>query len=356
MTHETTAIFYDGISSVAQEIIMIFDVKKETFHFKSHESFYSWEVTKINFIKKKDWIELQYGDSPIMIVKIENKTFIDNIKAFLATNGHIGWYQKMINLDLKIHFGISLFILGLIALCYLYVIPWAGEKSTILIPESYDTKLGSVFFENNTLLSTVDSSKTNHLNQFAKKLKLKNKRPLHFIVIDSNIENAFALPDGTIVVYTGIINLMDNYEELTGLIGHEVAHVNQRHSMKMLCRNLSGYLFISTVLGDANGIMAVLGENVNTLQSLSFSREFEHEADAEGLKIVTENKVNPEGMLSLFKKLQTENKIEIPEFLSSHPVTKDRILYINKMIKTNSFRSVKNSKLTDLFNKIKDKE
>ena len=52
MTLETTAIFYDGISSVAQEIILIFDVKKETFHFKSHESFYSWEVTKINFIKK----------------------------------------------------------------------------------------------------------------------------------------------------------------------------------------------------------------------------------------------------------------------------------------------------------------
>ncbi len=39
MTLETTAIFYDGISSVAQEIILIFDVKKETFHFKSHESF-----------------------------------------------------------------------------------------------------------------------------------------------------------------------------------------------------------------------------------------------------------------------------------------------------------------------------
>ena len=356
MEHKTTAVFYDGISSVAQEIMLVFDVKKETFCFKSPESINSWEVAKINFIKKKDWIELQYGDSPVMIVKIENKTFIDKITAFLATNGHISWYQKMLNLDLKIHLGISLFILGLIALCYLYVIPWAGEKSTILIPESYDTKLGSVFFENNTLLNTVDSLKTNNLNEFAKELKLKNKRPLHFIVIDSDVENAFALPDGTIVVYNGIINLMDDYEELTGLIGHEVAHVNQRHSMKMLCRNLSGYLFISTVLGDANGVMTVLGENVNTLQSLSFSREFEHEADAEGLKIATENKVSASGMLRLFKKLQTETKIEIPEFLSSHPVTKDRILYIDKMIKTNSFRSVKHPKLTYLFNKIKDRK
>ena len=49
-------------------------------------------------------------------------------------------------------------------------------------------------------------------------------------------------------------------------------------------------------------------------------------------------------------------RIEIPEFLSSHPVTKDRILYIDKMIKTNSFRSVKHPKLTYLFNKIKDRK
>jgi predicted Zn-dependent protease len=356
MTKETTAVFYDGISSVAQEIILIFDVKKEAFYFKSSENNYSWDITNVDFITKRNWIELQYGDDPLMIIKIEDKIFIDTIISFRVSNNHINWYQKLLDLDFKIHFGIAISILGLIALCYLYIIPWAGEKSTILIPERYDTKLGSVFFQNNTLLSTVDSLKTNHLNEFAKELKLKNRKALHFIVIDSNIENAFALPDGTIVVYTGIIDLMDNYEELVGLIGHEVAHVNHRHSMKMLCRNLSGYLFISTVLGDANGVMAVLGENVNTLQSLSFSREFEHEADTEGLKIVIENKVNPYGMQRLFKKLQTESKIEIPEFLSSHPVTKDRILNINKMIKTNSFRSVKNSELTYLFNKIKDKE
>lgn len=353
MVRETNAVFYDGISSIAQETIVVFDVKKKIFIFKSTNNTYSWEIEKTNFIKKKDGIELHYGDNPLMIIKIEDKTFVKNITVFLATNGHISWHQKMLDLDLKFHFGMALFILGLITLCYLYVIPWAGEKSTLLIPESYDTKLGTVFFENNTLLSTVDSLKTNRLNAFAKELELKNSRPLHFIVIDSNVENAFALPDGTIVVYTGILDLMDNYEELVGLIGHEVAHVNQRHSMKMLCRNLSGYLFISTVLGDANGIMAVVGENVNTLQSLSFSREFEHEADVEGLKIVLKNRVNPNGMEKLFKKLQLENKIEIPEFLSSHPITKDRILYINKIIKSNSFKSVNHPKLAQLFIQIK---
>jgi beta-barrel assembly-enhancing protease len=166
--------------------------------------------------------------------------------------------------------------------------------------------------------------------------------------------NAFALPDGSIVVYTGIIDSMKDYEELAGLIGHEVAHVNHRHSMKMLCRNLSGYLFISAILGDANGVMAVLGENVNTLQSLSFSREFEREADTEGFKIVTSNEVNPKGMSTLFKRLQNEKTISIPEFLSSHPVTKDRIRHIDEMIKTKPFQSKDNSKLSLLFQRIKE--
>jgi beta-barrel assembly-enhancing protease len=120
--------------------------------------------------------------------------------------------------------------------------------------------------------------------------------------------------------------------ELVGLIGHEAAHVNNRHSMKMLCRNLSGYLFISTVLGDVNGVMAVLGDNVNTLQSLSFSREYEREADEEGFAIVTKNHVNPKGMVTLFQRLQQEHSIEMPEFLSTHPVTKDRIMTIKTMI------------------------
>ena len=77
--------------------------------------------------------------------------------------------------------------------------------------------------------------------------------PIKFSVINSETVNAFALPDGNVVVFTGIIDLMDDYDELAGLIGHEVAHVNNRHSMRMMCRNLAGYIFLSAVLSDVNG-------------------------------------------------------------------------------------------------------
>lgn len=354
MKEKVSGVFYDGASSVSQEVLLNFDTDKCFFIFETtHNKTYSWELAAVIINEKGTELQLQHGNDPIQILKVGDAQFRDDLTVFRKKNGHVGWYQRLLNLGIKVHLGFALFIFGFIGLCYVYVIPWVGEKSVVLIPAVYDDALGNTFFEQNTLLGTVDAKKTKALNLFAKELKLRNTKKLKFTVIDSNIMNAFALPDGSIVVYTGIIDSMKDYEELVGLIGHEVAHVNQRHSMKMLCRNLSGYLFISTILGDANGVMAVLGENVNTLQSLSFSREFEHEADVEGFKIVTSNGVNPKGMSVLFKRLQKENHIEMPEFLSSHPVTGDRIRYIDKMVKTEYFQSKEKPQLQRLFQQIK---
>ncbi len=354
MRTKTIGVFYDGISSLSQEIELIFNQDKSAFTFESQnkESNY-WELTSVGFDKKGKALHLYHGNNPIQIIKITDSHFIANLNNFRTKNGHLGFYYKLLNLGIKFHLGIALFIFGVIGLCYVYIIPWVAEKSVVLIPDTYDDTLGNTFFEQNTFLDSIDVNKTKALNIFAKELNLKNTKKLKFTVIDSDIMNAFALPDGSIVVYTGILDSMKSYDELVGLLGHEVAHVNNRHSMKMLCRNLSGYLFVSTILGDVNGIMAVLGENANTLQSLSFSREFEKEADIEGFKIVTLNKINPKGMSTLFKRLQKESVIAIPEFLSSHPVTEERIRYIDKLIKTESFHSKENPELKRLFEEIK---
>jgi predicted Zn-dependent protease len=146
---------------------------------------------------------------------------------------------------------------------------------------------------------------------------------------------------------------MENYDELAGLIGHEVTHVNQRHSMKMLSRNVSGYLFVSAVLSDVNGIMATIGDNINSLNSLSYSRSFEQQADEEGLDLMLQNNINPKGMTNLFKRLQSENNIDIPQFLSSHPVTENRIDYIQNLIKEKKFKTIENPILKGYFIKLK---
>lgn len=354
MKKKTIGVFYDGESSVSQEVVLTFDSQKEVFIFENlNNETYTWELAAVTFNKRRALLELQHGNDSVQILKIEDVPFISELTIFRNTNGHLGWYQKMLDLGTKIHLGFAVFIIGFVALCYLYAIPWVGEKSVILIPEEYDDRLGNSAWAGNEYFMDVDSKKTKLLNDFAKQLNLKNTKNLKFTVVKSDEINAFALPDGNIVVFSGILKEMEDYDELVGLLGHEASHVNNRHSMKMLCRSLSGYLFVSVILGDANGIMATIGDNVNSFQSLSFSREFEHQADADGFKILIANKVNPQGMSNLFKRLQQHHSISIPEFLSSHPETENRIDFINKMIKNQKNQQVTNPQLEKLFAKLK---
>ncbi|MGA9638696.1 M48 family metallopeptidase [Flavobacterium sp.] len=354
MKNQATAVFYDGNSSTPQQIVVSLDLYNESICFESSDGqTHKWPIKNITFDKRTTGLHLDHGTDLIQHIKIEDNHFINTIQLFRKEKGHIGWYQKLIDLGITLHLIIAIGILAIIGLCYVYVIPWVGEKSVALIPEEYDNQLGSSAWLENDYFVTIDSSKTKALNTFAQQLDLKNTKKLKFTVVKSNEINAFAMPDGNIVVFTGIIDKMKDYDELVGLLGHEASHVNNRHSMKMLCRSLSGYLFVSLILGDANGVMAIIGENVNSFQSLSFSREFEHQADSDGYKILEANKVNPKGMSNLFQRLQKNNSIAIPEFLSSHPVTENRIEYIDKLIQSKKYVFENKPELKRLFLELK---
>ncbi|WP_418264502.1 M48 family metallopeptidase [Flavobacterium faecale] len=350
MSHTATAIYYDGKTAIPQTIAVFFNTFNGTIEFRdSNEINIKWPISDIAIEKRLTGLFLEYEDENLQHIRIEDQKLIDSIQLYRKNNGHISWYQKLIDLGTVSHFIIAFGIIIIIGLCYFFAIPWVGEKSVVLIPNEYDDKLGSSAWIKNEYLISIDAAKTKTLNDFASQLDLNNSKKLEFTVVKSNEVNAFALPDGNIIVFTGILKEMKNYDELVGLLGHEASHVNNRHSMKMLCRSLSGYLFISVILGDANGVMATIGDNVNSLQSLSFSREFERQADEDGFQILVKNKVNPQGMANLFQRLQHKNLVEIPEFLSSHPVTEDRITSINKMIQTKSFAYNHNPQLEKLF-------
>ena len=355
MSNQSVGIFFDGKSAIPQPCSMVLDTQKGMLLFETETGYQEqWLLSAVSFENFGNSLQLQKQSADgFAILKITNTTFAAAIQKFRKENNHINWYEKLLASGFKMHLVLAMVIFSLIGLTYFYVIPWVGEKSVALIPESYDDTLSATFISDNLLFSEAESKKTKALNAFAKDLQLNNKKNLKFIFVEEDIVNAFALPDGTIVVYSGIVNKMKNYDELVALLGHEAAHVNHRHSMKMLCRNLSGYLFISAILGDANGIMATIGDNVNSFQSLSFSREFEQEADREGFAIVIKNKVNPNGMLNLFKRLQNEGNTIIPEFLSSHPVTQQRIATTKALVKTSQYQVKENVKLNQLFQQLK---
>jgi predicted Zn-dependent protease len=124
--------------------------------------------------------------------------------------------------------------------------------------------------------------------------------------------------------------------------------------MKMMSRNLAGYLIISILLTDVNGVMTVIADNAQELHSLSYSRKFEQEADEKGLQILMNNRANPRGMVQLFEQLEQEETLTSPALLSSHPLTAERKKHMNTLIKRASFEINPNPRLEKIFRKLKN--
>jgi len=351
----TAGIYFDGASSKPQEIELQLDEQNAGLRFGTFSNQQiQWPVQEITFQYIGSSLEIRNKHHSLALIKVEDPLFATQFIAYLHSKGHLTWYQRILRLGFKAYLFLAFLILAVIVAGYLVIIPWVGEKSVLLIPEHYDISMGQTFYRQYLNTNSIDTAKTQALNQFASHLQLRNTIKLHFTVIKSTTVNAFSLPDGNIVVFTGLLDLMKDYDELAGLIGHEVSHVNNRHSMKMLCRNLSGYLFISAVLSDVNGIMAIIGDNVHNLQSLSYSRQFERQADEQGTRLMILNGINPKGMTDLFSRLKSSEKVSLPAFISSHPITSDRIESINRLIKNTPHAYTQHQKLKELFLEVKN--
>jgi len=347
------AYYYDGSTSARHEVELIFDARNMALSFDAGVACV-WEINDVKIEKFDTIIELRHKTKPNQVLKITDEDFIRQFYSVLKSENKLSFYHKLTNQKPPFYIALCLIIVGFLTLAYFYVVPYVAEKSVAVLPKSFDNYIGNVFINNYMKNVDVDSVKTKYLNKFAQEIDFGSTQPLHFIVVESSQINAFALPNGKVVVYTALIEKMQGNDEMAGLLAHEVAHINERHGIKMLMRNLSGYLFISLIFTDINGIMAVLVENAQSLQNLSYSRKFENQADALGVEIMIKNNIDPKGMVRLFSRLK-ESDIEIPEFLSSHPVTAERQKTIQRIIDAENYSINNNKQLKVLFNNIKNK-
>lgn len=220
--------------------------------------------------------------------------------------------------------------LGFIALCvaaYLWVLPWVSERLAMRLPPDTDVSFGDAMFQQMRGTLAIDEEGSAQLQAFGDALALAPSFKLKLHLVKDEQVNAFALPGGHIVVYTGILDRMEKPGELAALLAHEGTHVERRHSTRALARDMSGTLFLSLLLGDLGGITGVLAQKGDELRGLSYSRDLETEADTTGQRRMHLNGVDPQGMVDLLNLLDREAK-DVPEgmaFLSSHPLTKERI-------------------------------
>ncbi len=165
-------------------------------------------------------------------------------------------------------------------------------------------------------------------------VKYRNEFPWTIKIInDPNTLNAFATPGGYIYVYTGLIKFLEDEDHFAGVLAHEIAHADKRHSVRQLQRDYGIAILLSVALGNNPGtLQQIAGQLAGTLGGLKFSRDAETEADNTSVTYLGgTNYYACDGAAGFFIKMNQEaNQADPPEFLSTHPNPENRVQNIQQ--------------------------
>jgi predicted Zn-dependent protease len=141
------------------------------------------------------------------------------------------------------------------------------------------------------------------------------------IIHDDSTLNAFCTPGGYIYVYTGLMKYLDSEDQLAGVLGHEIAHADMRHSTRQMTTMFGVQILLEVLAGNYNALKQVSG----ALIGLKFSRKHETEADEWSVRYLCPTDYNADGGAGFFEKIEAQGGSKVPEFLSTHPDPGNRI-------------------------------
>jgi predicted Zn-dependent protease len=217
-----------------------------------------------------------------------------------------------------------------------------GRNQLILFPESEMAQMGAAAFQDIEQKTPV--AKSSKVNAYVSCVSQHLIRALpggdpdawEVKVFDQEAANAFALPGRKIGVYTGLLDVAENQDQLATVIGHEVAHVLSKHSNERVSTNFvtqSGLQLAQVAAGADTAVkqqlfgLLGLGAQVGVL--LPFSRAQEAEADLVGLELMAKAGFDPRESVKLWQNMQAQGGESPPEFLSTHPSSGRRITELN---------------------------
>lgn len=276
-----------------------------------------------HFTEKQDEVTVHFRFSEdVQLIFEDDHPLLPEVKK-LARKPLLNPGVKVLVLTAVVIGGIFLFnlLLGLLV---------ADVGLRVLTPV-YEKQLGKQMYESTVPQTLIDERRTATLQAFANKLQLSDRYQIEVTVLRAREVNAYAIPGGHIVVYTGLLDQMQSYDELVALLGHEVSHINERHTTRSILKSLSTRLFLIMFM-DVSQIGGILLLNADRLRDLSYSRSLETEADEEGLKIMQRNRVDVNGMVKMFYRLKSADTVDVPAFLNTHPLTDKRIRYTKEHI------------------------
>jgi beta-barrel assembly-enhancing protease len=222
---------------------------------------------------------------------------------------------------------IGLFLVIWLAFIYIPLRPKAPEAALSLEQEQeVGDLLIKAYLQDVTVVS--DTTVTNAMKQIYQRLLSgmgTTNYDYHIYVVKNENINAFASLGGHIIVFSGLLEYADSPEEVAAVLAHEMGHVEKRHVVNKIVKELGITLVLSVLTGGDTGFLKeIMQQSVTTV----FDRSQESEADDYGLELLEKSQIHPNAMAVIFRKIRDQyanSTYETLEFLSSHPNTNKRI-------------------------------
>lgn len=220
-----------------------------------------------------------------------------------------------------------------------------GRSQLMMMSDGELNKMGAASFEEMKTKEKISQSPAinSYVQCVAKAITVNVPKSAHdgaweVVVFDSEQVNAFALPGGKIGVYTGILKVAEDQNQLGAIIGHEVGHVIERHSNERLSSNQASQMGLSLVnvllesqnIESRNTVMAGLGLGMQYGVLMPYGRSHESEADIVGQDLMAKSGFDPAGSVKLWQNMAKISKGAPPEFMSTHPSNANRIKQLSE--------------------------
>jgi predicted Zn-dependent protease len=229
---------------------------------------------------------------------------------------------------------------------YVFAAAFAALCAACAISTQEELAIGAQYAAQlNAQLPVVhDPAIQSDLDSIAARLTPLSRRPevtYRFFLVNLDMVNAFAVPGGYIYVTRGIVERMTSMDQLAGVLGHEIGHVERRHSAQQIGRQQMAELGVgltAVLVGDQGtaGELATQGATLAAQGILAkYSRDQERESDREAIRMTTLAGINPDGIVDFFRTLQGvegSRPDAIEAFFASHPMTDDRITEVTGII------------------------
>lgn len=182
--------------------------------------------------------------------------------------------------------------------------------------------------EYGVVTSKVETDRLEGITDYLVKASGRPELEYHFYIIDTDFINAFALPGGYIFITRGLMDFVDDDDELASVVAHELVHVARKHGVVMYKRNLKQMVMNFIVLAltrDPNAVMA--SDMIYSSRMDIFGRSAEVEADVLGISYMVDSGYNPQAMWRFMDKMKKESTHRpdlLEDYFDFHPPMEER--------------------------------